>query len=205
MRYLDVQKAMHSFPVFSVNDLRRYFGKIDSRRLTEWQEKGYLTKIRQGYYKFSNRIIDDFFLMHTANKIYSPSYISLETALSYHGLIPEGVFATTSVTTKNTSTFTTPFGEFTYRNIKPEVFFGYSIIRQNNVPAAIAEPEKALLDFIWFKKPDNDEDFEALRLNQRMLKETINWQKMINYAELYRSPALAKRVKKLKHFAYAES
>ncbi len=205
MRYLDIQKAMHSFPVFSVNDLRRYFHEIDSRRLTEWQEKGYLTKIRQGYYKFSNRKIDDFFLMHTAIKIYSPSYISLESALSYHGLMPEGVFSTTSVTTKNTSTFTTPFGEFTYRNMKPGVFFGYSIIRQNNVPAAIAEPEKALLDLIWFRKPDDPEDFEALRLNQSMLEETINWRKMLNYAELYLSPVLAKRVNKLKQFVNAKS
>lgn len=205
MRYLDVQKAMQIFPVFSVNDLRRSFPEIDLRRLNEWQSKGYLTKIRQGFYKFSHQKTDAHFLFHSANKIYDPSYISLETALSHHGLIPEGVFSVSSVTTRNTTTFTTPIGEFTYRNIKSKAFFGYAIIRQNNISAVIAEPEKALLDFIWFKKVEDPEDFMALRLNQNMLAKTINWPKLLHFAELFESPTMMKRAKNLKQFAHAES
>lgn len=61
--------------------------------LTRWQKKGYLKKIRSGFYRLTNRPIkgeaDLFFI---ANRIYTPSYISLQPALRWYNFIPEGVF-----------------------------------------------------------------------------------------------------------------
>lgn len=75
--YIDFQEKMRVFPGF------------DKRRLVEWQEKGYIKKLRNKYYTFSNRGDDHNFLSFTANQLYRPSYISSETALARYGLIPD--------------------------------------------------------------------------------------------------------------------
>jgi hypothetical protein len=86
-----------------------------------------------------------------ANLIYGPSYISLDYALSYHGLIPEGVVVVTSVSLSRSRRFETPLGLFTYRSLS---FRKYSIgIDQGALEAEqhflIATPAKALADKIW--------------------------------------------------------
>ena len=81
--------------------------------------------------------------------IYGPSYVSLETALSWHGLIPERVAEITSVTCKRAQVFHTPLGRFTYRPIN-EVAFSYGVGLQTAAGGSffLAEPEKALCDRI---------------------------------------------------------
>jgi len=85
-----------------------------------------------------------------ANHIAGPSYISLESALSHHGFIPERVYETTSVTTKASRTFSTPLGVYSYTRL-PLPYYSYGIEsleidRQQR--ALIATPEKALFDKI---------------------------------------------------------
>lgn len=62
-------------------------------------------------------------------------------------MIPEGVFSTTSITTKNTKHYTTPVGNFSFRHIKTLCFTGYSL--QENY--YIATPTKALVDFLYYQ------------------------------------------------------
>lgn len=85
-----------------------------------------------------------------ANLIYGPSYISLDYALQYHGMIPERVEAVTSVTTGRSRRFTTPLGLFIYRNIPlPAYRFGMTRIEtQGGTAFLIANAEKALCDKI---------------------------------------------------------
>ena len=85
-----------------------------------------------------------------ANLIYGPSYVSLDYALQYHGMIPERVEAVTSVTTGRPKRFTTPLGLFIYRRIPLKVYpVGMDRVETGDGGAfLIATPEKALCDKI---------------------------------------------------------
>ncbi len=85
-----------------------------------------------------------------ANHLYGPSYISLESALSYYGLIPERVYAVRSVTAKRAKKYYTPLGEFHYRTV-PENYYSIGIQQEqskNKSIFLIAFPEKALCDML---------------------------------------------------------
>jgi hypothetical protein len=86
-----------------------------------------------------------------ANLIYGPSYVSLDSALQHHGLIPEHVEAVTSVTTGRSRAFETPVGNFTYRQV-PLAAFHIGMNRVEETPGKaylIADAEKALADKIF--------------------------------------------------------
>ena len=87
-----------------------------------------------------------------ANLIYGPSYISLQFALSFHGLIPETAVQVTSVTFKKTRRYHTPLGDFIYRSVSFK-YYPYGILRQGEAlgaPYLIACPEKAVMDMLYF-------------------------------------------------------
>ena len=84
MQYLELEKSFKDFTVFSLTDIKRIHAGFHRRRLNEWQEKGYIKKIIKGYYISSDLEISENILFEIANRIYRPSYISLETALSYY-------------------------------------------------------------------------------------------------------------------------
>jgi len=138
------------------------------RQVTEWQEKGYLHRLKRGIYILADRYrttpIDPFFL---ANQLVSPSYVSLESALSFYDLIPEQTFAVTSVTPRGTRQFTNVMGTFIYRSMKPNLFFGYEPIMVEEQEVLIASREKALLDTLYLNPSPNEPDpdwVEATRL-----------------------------------------
>lgn len=113
--------------------------------------KGILEPLKKGLYIAGPRVTDetpDTFLV--ANHLLGPSYVSLETALSYYGLIPERVYEVASITTKATRSFKTVLGMFTYTHLfVPYYSFGLNMLRlPSNQYAMIASPEKALCDKI---------------------------------------------------------
>jgi len=140
--YTEFRDEMKVFPNFSIREIEKHFPGFDSRRLVEWQQKGYIQKLRNRYYYFSDQKVEEPFLYYTANQLYHPSYVSLESALSRYGFIPEGVFQITSCTTLKTNSFNTPIGNFSYRHLKPSLFFGYQLKEWNDHRYAMAEPEK---------------------------------------------------------------
>lgn len=85
-----------------------------------------------------------------ANHILGPSYVSLESALSYHGLIPERVYEISSVTTETSKTYKTPAGRFSYTHVPlPYYSFGLQQGELSKIQIAlVASPEKALCDKI---------------------------------------------------------
>jgi hypothetical protein len=88
-----------------------------------------------------------------ANLIYGPSYVSLDYALSYHGLIPERVEDITSVTTGKPRSFQTPLGVFSYRQMPPARYApGITFAGEAEGRFLIACPEKALVDKVWCDK-----------------------------------------------------
>lgn len=201
MRFLDVRNQLRDVTMFSLLDLRKIESGFDRRRLVEWQKKGYIKKIIRNFYVFSDQEITEPALFVIANTVYSHSYISFEMALTHYQLIPESVYGITSATTKKTTMLKTPLGDFIYRSLKPELFFGYIPIPFQNQRYLIAEPEKALLDFFYLNPTLlNDEDFAGLRINQDEFSAKINQEKLEKYLSVFDSPTLKKRVLKFIEF-----
>ena len=195
MQYIEFRKLMGGFPVFSIAEIRQAEPAFDRRRLNEWQEKGYLKKVIRGYYIFADLPLDEKDLFEIANRIYAPSYVSFEMALAYYGLIPESVYGITSASTHKTMHFKTTVGEFSYRTIRPKLYFGFEYITGNNRHAKIASPEKALLDQIYLHPELNDADgFREMRVSREAVSEKINHKKLMSYALVYGQKSLKRRV-----------
>jgi predicted transcriptional regulator of viral defense system len=203
MNYLEFEKSLKEFPVFSIKDIKKRFPDFDNRRLVEWQQKGYIQKIRREYYCFQDRIKDEQFLFYSANKIYSPSYVSMESALAFYNFIPEGVFMITSISTRNTSSYNTPVGDFSYNHVKPTLFFGYRLLQFDGLAIKIAEPEKVILDYLYLKKLDTEDDITAIRLNKFQIIELVDLDKLDKYLQIFDSKILHKRIIILKELINA--
>lgn len=197
MQFFDLKAQLKGFLVFSIKDIEKIDPDFHKQRLSEWQKKGYIKKIHQGFYIFSDLPINEQVLFLIANNIYSPSYISLEMAFSLYNLIPEGVYEITSVTSQKTSKFTTATGNFTYKHIKPELMFGYELREYNGHHYLVAEIEKALLDYLYLNSRIKEEaDFKGLRFNAAEFKARADMDKLKKYLEAFDSQALVYRTNK---------
>ncbi len=201
MNFLTFKSTFQGYPVFSNSEIEKYFPGFDAKNLVRWQAKGYLTKVRNNWYSFADRQWDERHLYWVANRIYAPSYLSLEAALSHYRLIPEGVFTLQSVTTRKTSAFQTPIGHFSYASVKPSWYFGYRMEKAGGLFFAIAEPAKALLDLLYLR-PDLQaaSQFEALRLNIPEVLQVLDLQLFQAYLDQLGSPALHTRARRLLAF-----
>jgi predicted transcriptional regulator of viral defense system len=110
------------------------------------KSEGVLTSVKKGFYiagpkSYSGRPENALLAKH----LLGPSYVSMDTALSFHGLIPERVYAITSMTTKASREFDTLIGLFTYLHLPlPYYAFGINIVQLTNEQyAMISCPEKA--------------------------------------------------------------
>lgn len=201
MQYLNLRRQLKDFLVFSLNDIRKIEPSFHRQRLNEWQNKGYIRKVVNEYYIFSDLNIDETALFFIANTIYKPSYISLESALSYYELIPEAVYSITSVASRTTRSFDSELANFSYRKIKPNLLFGYRLISRDGHNFKMAEAEKALLDYFYFNPGCKTAgDFEGLRINKEIFREQVDMEKMKSYLRLFENKALGKRVFKFLNF-----
>jgi predicted transcriptional regulator of viral defense system len=193
MHYLEFKEKLQEFPVFSVSDIRKIEPNFGGRRLNEWQKKGYIKKIRRSFYMFADMELNEDALFFIANKIYSPSYVSCESALSFYGLIPEGVYSVTSLSTKKTEKWKTPISEFTYRHIKPELFFGYRLAEFRGQKYKIAEKEKAVLDYLYLNPHlSTDADFFEWRFNGEDFLAQADMKKFSEYLMIFGNKRMEK-------------
>jgi predicted transcriptional regulator of viral defense system len=196
MQYIKLRDALRGFTVFSLADIRRVDAKFHRRRLNEWQGKGYIKKVVRGYYVFSELELGEEAVFEIANRIYQPSYISFEAALSYYGLIPEIVYGVTSASTRKTCLLKSGIANFSYRTIKPPLFFGYNLIRHNGRCFKIAAPEKAILDYLYINPQiKNPDDFSSLRINKAKFKEAVDKGVLRAFLGKFAQRALAQRLK----------
>ena len=122
-------------------------------KINDMLKKKEITRVKKGLYVLGKPYSRSHFYRETlSNLIYGPSYISLEYALSFYGLIPEKTETVTAVTSKRNKTFNTPVGCFTYRYIKPDLYTdGVTLINlDENHNILIATREKALADILYF-------------------------------------------------------
>ena len=123
-------------------------------KIVQLKNKLILTPLKSGYYIYNpihgNNLISKEII---SNTLLGPSYISLDYALWFHGLIPESVYEITSLTTKRSKSFETAYGVFSYKQIKKELFnIGLEIKSVKSGNFIIASKEKALCDKIFFTK-----------------------------------------------------
>ncbi|KKP38563.1 MAG: hypothetical protein UR28_C0015G0035 [Candidatus Peregrinibacteria bacterium GW2011_GWF2_33_10] len=198
MTFLELKFALSKFLVFSLNDIRKIDSAFDRRRLVEWQEKGYIKKVIKKYYIFSDIGLNEYSLFVIANKIYSPSYISFEQALSCYNLIPEGVFVITSATSKKTAEFFTTVANFSYNSLKETLMFGYCVkYDRNNLPYNMADIEKTVLDYFYIHSNlKTEDDFFEMRFNAEEFLSQFDEEKFFRYLNVFKNKELEKRMQK---------
>jgi hypothetical protein len=120
-------------------------------KVSELERKGLIIRIKRDLYVVSQKVHNQEISRElVANHLYSPSYVSLETALARYGLIPERVYSVRSVCTKMHKNYDTPLGNFEFIKVS-EKYFPLGIrqeIIENKYAFLIASPEKALCDKI---------------------------------------------------------
>ncbi len=196
MKYQEFYQTFKKRILISLNEIRKIEEDFPKLNLKNRTEKWYIKPIIKWRYIFADINVDENILYHISNKIYDPSYVSMEMALSHYNLIPEGVFTVTAVSSKKTQKFDTIFGRFSYHSIKETLMFGYTLQKIGSQTYKIAEIEKAVLDFLYFR-PDIHtlKAFEELRFDCYEFMQQANITKMQNYAKLYPSKTFQKRVK----------
>ncbi|MCK5510451.1 hypothetical protein KAI65_02825 [Candidatus Parcubacteria bacterium] len=189
MKFFDIIDNIKQ-PIFSLHDLRMAKINIFPYQMTKWTKDGHLIKIRNGLYAIADKK-DQLNMEMISHLLYEPSYISLERALSKYGLIPEMVYNSTAITTRQTKTFQNEFGSFMYRSIKKDLFFGFKKIKEMGGVYLLAEPEKALLDYFYLNSARiNDlHDVSELRLNKAVIR-GLDKKKLKKYLKVFRSKKL---------------
>lgn len=147
----EVTKTLKNTPVSGQIIVNLIGDFADSaKKLGSMERSGEIIRLKRGLY-----VVDasDFGFPPSmpicSNHIYGPSYVSLQWALSFYGLIPERVYSMTAVTVKRSRDFSNKLGRFTYMQV-PEKYFHIGITTAMNDGAnfLIATPEKALCDMI---------------------------------------------------------
>jgi predicted transcriptional regulator of viral defense system len=135
-------------------------------QISRWEKAGKLRKLKRGTYLLapSYRKIE-VFGPYLASSLVRPSYVSLEKALEFHGMIPEAIASYTSITTKRPVQFEAEGTLFEYRHVKRNLFWGYESVNKNGQTGFIARPEKALLDLFYLHDGEISREYlHGLRL-----------------------------------------
>lgn len=124
--------------------------KSANKKVTWLEKQGVIIRLKRGLYvvnpQYSGKTLSSELI---ANHLYTPSYISMSTALRYYGLIPEAVYVHQSMTVKHSRCFQTPVGNYDYKYISRKAFpIGVRSMYKDNYAFLIASPEKALCDLI---------------------------------------------------------
>jgi len=168
-------------------------------QISRWLKAGKLIQLKRGLYLLSEPYRKvDVFEPYIASILKKPSYLSLEKALEYHGLIPEAVPVYTSVTSKMPAKFSSEIGVFDYRHIKSSLFWGYASVTVYKQTAFIATAEKALLDLIYLKGMKISLDYlKEMRLQN---VKAISLEKLWEFATRFNKPGIMRAAKIIKKY-----
>lgn len=151
-------QQLNKHPYLTETDLELMLGgSSDSRysKIKRLTAQGQLIRIRRGLYCVAEAAKDHTKIhsFELAHLIYAPSYISFESALAYHQLIPEAVYTITSACGKRSKEFHTPLGEFSYLHCPlSNLYTEVELVNENNHQFFIAKPWKAICDYIYCYK-----------------------------------------------------
>lgn len=199
MTYLQFYNQWHPFACFNTQQVKAIVPGFNRTNYIRWQQSGYIFSLRQGWYAFADYRQQPDYARYFAGKIYAPSYISLHTALSFYGIIPESVVEITCVSTQKTARFENAFGIYSYQTVKPNLFFGYEPkVMHDGKQYWMATAEKAIVDLLYLYPQYNTlEDMRELRLDEDWMADELNRDRLMDYVERINSLALTRRVKLL--------
>jgi hypothetical protein len=174
-------------------------------QLSRWVRSGKVLQLRRGLYALPKSVrpvpLDE---AAVPGMLVRPSYVSLQSALSRYGMIPEAVFWTTSITTARTARYRTPLGDYLFRHVAPKWFFGFTARESRFGPdVLVATPEKALLDLAYVTKDsDNPAYVRELRLENL---DQLDLGRMFKIAEDARKPRLVRFTEQVRLLAEEEA
>ncbi|KKT27535.1 MAG: hypothetical protein UW12_C0019G0001 [Parcubacteria group bacterium GW2011_GWF1_43_9] len=163
VNWVDFHRKLSKVPIFGAINVQRVFGvtkQTAALALQRYTKRGLVDRLRKGMYCLSGVSLPSTYI---ANRLYEPSYVSLEFALSYHGVIPETVYTITS---------------------ESSVFTGYKIVKQGGLSFYIADAEKAFVDLTYLRMRAGAKPIS------RFNKEKLNPDKALRYARLFTSNKL---------------
>ena len=175
------------------------------RQLSRWVKAGRLFQLRRGLYALAppfQKVRPHPFVL--ANRLRPSSYVSLQSALAFYGMIPEAVPVVTSVTTARPALWETALGNYSFRHITLQLFFGYE--RAEVSPdqwAFVAYPEKALLDLVYLQ-PGGDSPHYLQELRLQNL-ERLELDRLQQIAERAEKPKLRRAVQVILEHARREA
>lgn len=174
------------------------------RQLSRWTLAGKIHQLRRGLYCLVppfRKVNPHPFLV--ANRMIPASYVSLQSALAYFGMIPEYVPVTTCITTGRPARWVTPLGIFDFRHVQVNFLNGYHLVDLGEKQQAfIARPEKALLDLIYLEPGGDTLDYLVeLRLGNL---NQLDWLLLKRLAMRIEKPKLLRAVAALQKLAGIE-
>lgn len=158
---------------------------------------GTLIRLKKGFFVIAEKIEESPVpYEQIANLLHGPSYISLEWALSFYNMIPEGVYVVTSTSATKSKCFNTPIGSFDYTHLSHNRY-SIGIDQKENAAGRflIATPEKALADLVHLKSKNLEgkdllaDLVEARRMDEDLLR-NLNKKHLVEIAENYRSKSI---------------
>ena len=195
-----ILKLTEALPIFGAADLapigekREYLNIILSR----YVKRGTMLHLRKNLYvtksyldNAERRGIFSSYVEFTANKMYPPSYLSLDYVLHEHNMLTEIPQNLTSVGLRKTDHFSNNLGNFIYHKIKEELYLGFKVVKKGDFSILKATKAKALFDFLYLRKRllVDKRAVEELRLNLDEFTEN-DFKELEGYAETERSPRM---------------
>ena len=143
-----------------------------TKNIYRWVKTGDLIRLKNNLYISADTYIsykdDDGLRNLIANKLRSPSYLSLEYVLAMYDILTEMTYPITSVTLKSSRQYKNKIGIYTYKSIKNSLFLGYRIESFLSNNYYIATKEKALFDYLYFKKNTLPKNLEGLNITEEL-------------------------------------
>jgi predicted transcriptional regulator of viral defense system len=200
---------LNTLPYFTKEALRSISDVSEnalSKNISRWMSKGYVVKLKNGLYvteeSFGANKGKKGYIELIANKLRTPSYVSLEYVLASHDILTEATYAITSVTTKATRVYENEIGKFIYKSVKEDLFIGYEAEHFNNLSYLVATKAKALFDYLYLRTDSLVGDFdeknmvEEMRLKLDSFTKT-DWDELKDYCEIASKPSTSKLVENI--------
>lgn len=214
MKYNELLQQFRDRPFFESREVLYLFDEPKNqiqKSLSVWTKQEKLLQLRRGCYLLPEHVRtkdpSDYYL---SNYLYQPSYVSLQTALSYYGMVPEALGRIQAITSRHGSSWNTPAGTFTYRKLKKERFWGYTVdsldapeFSETQSQFYMARPEKAFLDLFYLQKGE----WSAERIREMRFQnlEQLDRDQLKTDARRFDSPKVQRAVNRLLKFSRVHS
>ncbi len=196
MSFWQLRNQFYDLICFNVNQVYAWKPDFEKNNLTRWVKQNLLVKLRNSWYSFPDYLKTPNIQNFVSNKIYSPSYVSLHSALAFYGIIPEAIVQTTAVSSLKKANFENVFGSFSYKQILPGLMFGNEQKTfLNKYSLLFATPEKAILDLLYlYPQYNSEQEIIELRFDEEFMQNDLNVEHLNEFTEKFQSKVLRNRV-----------